>query len=119
VVFAVALLAGSGQACVAGTRILVQESIREEFTERLTAAMAAFRVGDPFDPATMMGPPATRPHFERVMGYLDIAAQDGARTRTGGTRCGDRGFFVARPSWTRSPRTCGWCGRRSSGRSAR
>jgi acyl-CoA reductase-like NAD-dependent aldehyde dehydrogenase len=92
---AVALLAGSGQACVAGTRILVQESIREEFTERLTAAMAAFRLGDPFDPATMMGPLATRPHFERVMGYLDIAAQDGARTRTGGTRCGDRGFFVA------------------------
>lgn len=91
----IALLGGSGQACTAGTRILVQESVREEFTERLTAAMAAFTVGDPFDPATMMGPLATRRHFERVTGYFDIAAQEGARTRTGGTRYGDRGYFVA------------------------
>ncbi|PSL06089.1 aldehyde dehydrogenase (acceptor) [Haloactinopolyspora alba] len=91
---AIALLGGSGQACTAGTRILVQESVREEFAERLSAAVAAFTVGDPFDPATMMGPLATRQHFDHVTGYLDVAAQEGAHTRTGGSRYGDRGFFV-------------------------
>lgn len=90
-----ALLGGSGQACTAGTRIFIQETVREEFTERLSAAVAEFTVGDPFDPATMMGPLATRQHLDRVTGYFDIAAQDGARTVTGGTRYGDHGYFVA------------------------
>ncbi|GAA5139883.1 aldehyde dehydrogenase family protein [Pseudonocardia adelaidensis] len=91
---AIALLGGAGQACTAGTRLIVADSIRAEFTERLVAAMAAFVVGDPLDPATMMGPLAARPHFERVTSWFDIAAQDGARTLTGGRRYGDHGFFV-------------------------
>ena len=92
---AIAFAGGTGQACTAGTRIFVQESVREEFTERLTEAVAQFTVGDPFDPATMMGPLATRQHLERVTGYFDIAVQEGANVRIGGTRYGDRGFFVA------------------------
>jgi acyl-CoA reductase-like NAD-dependent aldehyde dehydrogenase len=92
---AAAVLAGSGQACTAGTRLFVHEGVRAEFTERLLAAMAGFVIGDPLDPATMMGPLAARPHYERVLSHLDAAAQDGARVLTGGTRYGDHGLFVA------------------------
>src|SRR5690606_224515 len=92
---AAAVLAGSGQACTAGTRLFVHEGVRVEFTERLLAAMAGFVIGDPLDPATMMGPLAARPHYERVLSHLDAAAQDGARVLTGGTRYGDHGLFVA------------------------
>ncbi|TDD06264.1 aldehyde dehydrogenase [Nonomuraea deserti] len=92
---AAGFLLGSGQACVATTRVFVQEGVREEFTELLTKAMAAFTPGDPLDPATLMGPLAHRRHFDRVMSYFDIAAQEGATVRTGGTRYGDHGWFVA------------------------
>ncbi|GAA5051210.1 acyl-CoA reductase-like NAD-dependent aldehyde dehydrogenase [Thermocatellispora tengchongensis] len=92
---AIGFLAGSGQACTAGTRLFVQDSIREEFIDRLVKVMDTFTVGDPFDPATRMGPLAARQHFERVTSYFEIAAQDGATIRAGGKRYGDRGFFVA------------------------
>ncbi len=92
---AAGFLAGAGQACVATTRIFVQEEVREEFVERLTAAMAEFTPADPLDPDTFMGPLVNRRHFDRVMSYFDLAAEDGAAIRTGGSRYGDHGYFVA------------------------
>ncbi|GAB3457755.1 aldehyde dehydrogenase [Streptomonospora sediminis] len=87
--------AGSGQGCVAGTRILVHRDIRDEFGELLRRAMAEYVPGDPFDPATTMGPLAFRAHLDRVTGYFDIARAEGAVVATGGQRLDRPGLFVA------------------------
>ncbi|SFI62286.1 aldehyde dehydrogenase family protein [Amycolatopsis sacchari] len=87
----------AGQACVATTRIFVQDSVREEFLALLTETMAAppFVPGDPLTPGTVVGPLSTKTQFDRVSSYLDLAVAEGARVVTGGTRHGDRGYFVA------------------------
>ncbi|MES4886124.1 aldehyde dehydrogenase family protein [Streptomyces sp. NPDC000349] len=90
---ALGFCAGSGQGCVAGTRILVQESIREKFTRLLTENMAGFPLGDPFDPQALMGPLASRSHYEKVTGYLDLARQTGGKV-TGDTREESDDLFV-------------------------
>ncbi len=74
----------SGQACIACSRVLVQDSIYDEFVAKLIAHSSAARIGDPTDPATEMGPMGCRSHFEKVMGYLDLAHEEGARVLLGG-----------------------------------
>ena len=75
---------GQGEGCVAGTRILVQESVRDEFRERLVAAMGEYRAGDPFHPDTQMGPLVRQQHFDRVAAYVDLARTEGATVTEGG-----------------------------------
>ncbi|MDX6742459.1 aldehyde dehydrogenase family protein [Actinocorallia sp. A-T 12471] len=74
---AMGFCAGSGQGCVAGTRVLVQESVREEFTRLLREKMATIPMGDPFDAEVLMGPLASRGHYAKVTGYIDLARQSG------------------------------------------
>lgn len=73
-----------GQVCVAGTRILVQDTIAEEFTAEFTKLMSAVKVGDPFDPSTTQGPLVSAPHWDRVNGWVKIACEDGATLALGG-----------------------------------
>ncbi|MDN3060063.1 aldehyde dehydrogenase family protein [Streptomyces sp. SRF1] len=75
---AMAFCAGSGQGCVAGTRILVQDTVRKEFTRLLTEQMTHYATGDPFHTGTSMGPLASRAHYEKVTGYIDLARELGA-----------------------------------------
>jgi acyl-CoA reductase-like NAD-dependent aldehyde dehydrogenase len=84
----------SGQICVAGSRIFIQEQIYDEVVERLAAFTANFKVGDPFDPSTTMGPVASQEQFQRVTSYFDVASQDGARAVVGAGTLGTRGYFV-------------------------
>lgn len=88
----------SGQACIACSRVLVQDSIYDEFVEKLIAHTSAARLGDPADPATEMGPMGCRQHFDKVMSYLDIAREEGARVLLGGgasRRPGlENGYFI-------------------------
>ncbi|MGW5580379.1 aldehyde dehydrogenase family protein [Micromonospora chokoriensis] len=78
---------GSGEGCVAGTRIFVHESVREHFRELLIEEMKAYALGDPFHPDTRMGPLVSDQHFERVSSYLDVArAEGGNLTTVGETR---------------------------------
>ena len=74
----------SGQACIACSRVLVQESIFDEFVEKLIAHTSAARLGDPLDPATEMGPMGCRAHFDKVMGYISLARDEGASVLLGG-----------------------------------
>ena len=74
----------SGQACIACSRVLVQDGIYDEFVARLIAHTSAARLGDPTDPATEMGPMGCASHFAKVMGYLDLAREEGARVLLGG-----------------------------------
>lgn len=78
------IFSAGGQTCMAGSRVLVQESIHDEFVERLTKITKAAKIGDPSDSTTQIGPIATKPQFEKVMKYIDIAKSEGARCVAGG-----------------------------------
>jgi acyl-CoA reductase-like NAD-dependent aldehyde dehydrogenase len=81
------MTAGTGQACNAGSRVLVHESIKDEVVNRLTVALEALKIGDPLDPETSLGPIASRPQYAKVGGYLDIAeAESSTRLVAGGRR---------------------------------
>jgi aldehyde dehydrogenase (NAD+) len=73
-----------GQSCIAGSRLLLQEGIHDRFVERLVAAMRDIRIGDPFDPATQVGPVATQPQHAKVLAFIDEARREGARCVLGG-----------------------------------
>jgi aldehyde dehydrogenase (NAD+) len=83
-----------GQCCCAGSRILVQESIYEEFLARFKERSEQNKVGDPFDPQTFQGPQVSQLQFDRIMGYIQDGKQAGARVVTGGERLGDKGYFI-------------------------
>ncbi len=74
----------AGQVCLAGTRLLVEEAIVEEFAERFLAGVAERRLGDPRDSQTDIGPLITREHLERVEGFVGRARADGAELVIGG-----------------------------------
>ena len=77
-------LMNSGQACVAGTRILVPHSRKAECEVALAKAMAAVHVGDPRDPATTVGPMVSEKQWQRVQSYIRLGVQEGARLLAGG-----------------------------------
>ncbi len=85
----------AGQVCSNGTRVFVQRGVYGAFLERLAARTAAIRLGDPFDPATQMGPLVSAAQMDRVLGFIDRARAEGARLVAGGHRAGNEGFFVA------------------------
>jgi aldehyde dehydrogenase (NAD+) len=85
----------SGQVCSAGSRVLAHQSIYHEVVERLVARAKAIRVGDPAEPGTTMGPIVSETQMNRVLDYVDIGVKEGASLAAGGTRIGDRGYFVA------------------------
>lgn len=76
----------AGQTCVAGSRILVQREVYEEFLTRYTEAVGRLRVGDPRDPRTHIGPLASAGALARVESYVEDAVQHGAKALTGGRR---------------------------------
>lgn len=86
----------SGQTCMAWTRMLVPQSHYDKTLELIEAAVARYSVGDPRDPATRLGPLASRSQFDTVRGFIERAQRDGARLLTGGAEpVRDAGFFVA------------------------
>jgi 5-carboxymethyl-2-hydroxymuconic-semialdehyde dehydrogenase len=84
----------NGERCTANSRALIQESIFDEFTERIAKRAAAVRVGDPLDPTTEVGPLITAEHMERVLGYIKLGVEEGARLLAGGSRVGTIGNYV-------------------------
>lgn len=90
------VFSNTGQVCVAGTRLLVQRSVADEFIERLSALAGSIRVGMP-DEDVHLGPVANATQYEKVQSYLDVGRQEGARLRVGGGRpdaVGDTGYFL-------------------------
>jgi 5-carboxymethyl-2-hydroxymuconic-semialdehyde dehydrogenase len=76
----------NGERCTAGSRLLVQASIADDFVERLADRVRRIRVGDPNDPATEIGPLIHPDHWQRVRGYIDVARGEGAHIEVGGHR---------------------------------
>ncbi|HEV2442021.1 MAG TPA: 5-carboxymethyl-2-hydroxymuconate semialdehyde dehydrogenase [Steroidobacteraceae bacterium] len=76
----------NGERCTSSSRLLVQRSIYDQFTERVAERVAKLKVGHPLDPATEIGPLIHARHFDKVMSYFRIAKEDGAEIRVGGGR---------------------------------
>ncbi|MET3616128.1 aldehyde dehydrogenase (NAD+) [Rhizobium aquaticum] len=92
------IFAATGQTCIAGSRLLVHESIHDEFLEKFLALAATARMGDPMEMTTQVGPVTTQPQFNRVLSMIDMAKNEGATIRMGGKpadrpECGD-GWFI-------------------------
>ncbi len=79
-----AIFYNQGEVCIAGSRLLVENSIKEDFVDRVMACARRMQPGNPLDPATRMGAIVDRTQFERVQAYIDQARQQGARLRMGG-----------------------------------
>lgn len=103
-----AIFTNAGQVCLAGSRLYVERSVHDEFLERFTAAAEAMRCGDPRHPDTRVGPLASRPHYDKVTGYLEGVGADGGELLCGGA-AGD-GTWVVRPTVvTGAPETARIC----------
>ena len=92
------IFAATGQTCIAGSRLLVQDTIHDEFVEKLVALGKQARMGDPAKPETQVGPVTNIPQYEKVLNYIDIAKDESAKVALGGGKatrpeCGE-GWFV-------------------------
>jgi aldehyde dehydrogenase (NAD+) len=81
---AFAIFHNQGQACIAGSRLLLHEAIADEFLDSFIKLARSIRLGDPLDPATEMGPLTSAAHRDRVLGYVDTATGEGGEVLTGG-----------------------------------
>ncbi|MCZ4586702.1 aldehyde dehydrogenase family protein [Rhodococcus opacus] len=83
-----------GQACTAGTRLLVEDRIFDEFTSGVADFAKAQKIGPGLDPTNDIGPLISEEQLGKVTGYIDAGLADGARALSGGQRHGDTGFYV-------------------------
>jgi aldehyde dehydrogenase (NAD+) len=90
-----ALFFNQGQCCSAGSRLFVERKIYDQFVSKSVERAKQRSVGDPFDPNTEQGPQVDHVQFEKVMSYIESGRQEGANLLCGGSRVGDRGYFVA------------------------
>lgn len=93
------IFGAAGQTCMAGSRLLVQDGIHDVFVEKVAAIAGKARIGDPSKMETEIGPIATRPQFEKILGMIEMARAEGARCVLGGHALSGAGFgqgqFVA------------------------
>jgi acyl-CoA reductase-like NAD-dependent aldehyde dehydrogenase len=88
---------GNGEVCAAGSRLLVDRSIKDAFVEKVVARTRKMQPGDPMNPKTRLGAISSAAHLERILGYVETARREGARLVTGGERVDigtGKGYFV-------------------------
>jgi acyl-CoA reductase-like NAD-dependent aldehyde dehydrogenase len=78
------IFAATGQTCIAGSRLLVQQNIHNEFLDRLVAFARTARMGDPQDAETQVGPVTTPPQYKKILDYIEVAKGEGAACVLGG-----------------------------------
>jgi len=76
--------ANQGQICLCGSRIYIQRGIYEKFRDAFVAKVAAMKVGDPLEEGTKMGAVVSKPHFDKILGYIKLAQEEGGTVLTGG-----------------------------------
>ncbi|MCM3850061.1 aldehyde dehydrogenase [Pseudonocardia sp. DR1-2] len=92
------VFAATGQTCMAGSRLIVHADVHDALVEKVVARAEAIVLGDPTEAATEMGPVANRPQYEKVLGYLQGAAAEGATFACGGEPDAERGGLFVRPT---------------------
>ncbi|ARD28845.1 betaine-aldehyde dehydrogenase [Acinetobacter lactucae] len=93
-----AIFHNQGQACIAGSRLVLHEAIADEFLEKFIKLAKSIRLGDPLDPETEMGPLTSEAHRNKVLSYVEVAKEQGGRVLTGGKAPEDinlqKGYYV-------------------------
>lgn len=84
----------AGQKCTATSRVIVEGRVLDEFAERLVDRARSWKVGDPLDPDTTVGPLASEAQLDRVSRYLDVAREEGAASLAGADGAASEGYFV-------------------------
>jgi aldehyde dehydrogenase (NAD+) len=84
-----------GQCCTAGSRLFVEEKVRQEFVERLAERARKRKLGDPLDESTEQGPQVSQEQMDKVLGYVEQGQKQGAKLVAGGERVGTKGYFVS------------------------
>ncbi|MYU22586.1 aldehyde dehydrogenase [Streptomyces sp. SID8352] len=92
------VFAATGQTCMAGSRLIVHESVKDDLIARVVERANAIKQGDPTEAATEMGPVANRPQYEKVLGFLEGARAEGATIACGGGPNADLGGLFVRPT---------------------
>ncbi|GAA1896137.1 aldehyde dehydrogenase [Lapillicoccus jejuensis] len=92
------VFAATGQTCMAGSRLIVHESIKDELVAKVVERANAIKQGDPTDPQTEMGPVANRPQYEKVLGFLEGAKAEGQTIACGGEPNAELGGLFVRPT---------------------
>jgi len=92
------IFAASGQTCIAGSRLLLQERIHDAFLEKLVSLARSARMGDPMSFDTQVGPITTQPQYKKILNYIEVAKAEGAELLLGGApssrpECG-KGWFI-------------------------
>jgi acyl-CoA reductase-like NAD-dependent aldehyde dehydrogenase len=96
---AAAVFYNGGQTCTAGTRLIIEESIRDEFLEMVIDCARRWMPGNPLDPATRMGPMIDKGQFDTVAGYVDVGRNEGAELLFGGGQVlSESGGFYHEPT---------------------
>ncbi|MEM8682035.1 MAG: aldehyde dehydrogenase [Pseudomonadota bacterium] len=96
---ALAVYYNGGQTCTAGTRLIVEESVREDFIAAVVEKAAGWAPGDPMNPSTAMGPMIDRGQFDSVMSYVGVGQDEGARLVSGGGQVmADSGGYYIEPT---------------------
>ena len=92
------VFAATGQTCMAGSRLVVHESVHTELIGLVAERAAQIKLGDPFGEDTEMGPVANGPQYEKVVGYLDTARAEGATVAYGGVADDALGGYFVKPT---------------------
>jgi aldehyde dehydrogenase (NAD+) len=83
-----------GEVCCAGSRLFLQESVYDQFMDKLVGQAGKMKVGDPMDPTTQIGALISEDHLNKVLRYINAGKAEGATLRTGGDQPTKRGYFV-------------------------
>lgn len=93
-----AIFHNQGQACIAGSRLMLHESIADEFLEKFIKLSESIRLGDPLDPETEMGPLTSAAHRDKVLSYVEVTKEQGGKILSGGKAPDDEslknGYYV-------------------------
>jgi aldehyde dehydrogenase (NAD+) len=92
------VFAATGQTCLAGSRLLVHESVADALVARIVSRASTIKLGDPKDPATEMGPVSNAPQYEKVLSYFRSARDEGATIAYGGEPDAALGGFFVKPT---------------------
>ena len=89
------IFSATGEACMAGSRVLVEDSVYDQVAEQMVSKARKMIIGDPLDPKTQLGPLANKMQYQKVLGYFEVAEKtEGLRILTGGKRVDRKGYFV-------------------------
>ncbi len=91
---AAAIFHNQGEVCIAGSRLLVENPIREAFIDKVVEAAKSMQPGDPLDPASFMGAIVDETQYRRILGYIEKGREEGARLRAGGEAIEGPGLFI-------------------------